>query len=513
MKTLTFAKTCQKEVSDQIGLIYPFQFKGFETISLNYDCILEEVENYWNQEARFREGFEFTDTTVTIPNFFTKITGVHKRKKEYKKYIEKFTQSKNSIIFNSVKDFEKSLNHITDITRNLPSEFASFNQIVSKYKYDNVKLNEVRFCNIPISLKPNFIKAYETVLSRTKNKDFKNNCFTLADKYLTLLNSFDYSKNVPKIIIMEQANEALTELDCLWLDFLNELCFDILIFAPTGNNDIETYLDINSFFLGIINENLKLEKKRISIEKGISFWKNCFLYFLFILPFISLFILIICYGLVFLKQVDFTFEFGLFTLLMSLVSIALPFKFDSKLDDFCKSKGLNFDYCCTGVLFHVIIFFILLVIMIMQYIDRNDHITQTYNGVLNIQNEVIEEDNYSLVSDTIFYLDEEKDEFLLGYIGNHPDNEKRLRAEIYIGKKRIFVTTLNPMQYILGEEIDTNLSKGEIKAKIKFIFYDMDEDFDESKLDKYDIFEKDIILKKCSNGDIPTEVKDRIENN
>jgi len=82
----------------------------------------------------------------------------------------------------------------------------------------------------------------------------------LDKEILELIQTFDYPNKIPKLIIFDNDENVFSEEDAIVLAFLNLMCFDILIFTPTGYNNIESriiqkYYDIH-----------KLEKIKLDFE-------------------------------------------------------------------------------------------------------------------------------------------------------------------------------------------------------------------------------------------------------
>ena len=61
---------------------------------------------------------------------------------------------------------------------------------------------------------------------------------------LEQLEKFDYSQDVPKIVIFNNEKSGeLTRSDAVLLLFLNQIGVDVFHFNPTGRNDIEPYIE------------------------------------------------------------------------------------------------------------------------------------------------------------------------------------------------------------------------------------------------------------------------------
>lgn len=507
LKKKTFTKETQKEFANKTGFIYPWQFKGFKTISLTYNGLLTDLETYWNQESRYREGFEYTDTTITIPNFFCKITGY---KKGYEKYLKQFTKQPNTIVFNNVKDFENTLNtiqlsevefHLKDLEKNGFDSFASRINDLSDFILND---EEYRFCNISKMNKENFENALNYISNIVKlefsefsnNQKFENRCISLSDIYINMLNNFDYSKAVPKIIIKEQPNERLSSLDCLWLTFLNELCFDILIFSPSGINDIETFIDINSFSIGNNNTTYKEKDIRKSIKNEIFKIPQLIINLIpWILIIISL-ILSICYFM----------NGKTYWIPVIILNVILASAFIWK-DEFDLSY-----FCDTGFCVGTFVGFISLILWFGIFLfNALSTPTTVKEGYLKIENETVIEKEYHLSFEDTFYTDEEG-KYIYGYVGNPGENKKSCKVFLKLGNEQISAyNTLEPLEYQIANNYHINLPKGETKAIISYEFFNSDETYDYLDEDEIDIIEKEVTIIKTEKENIPKEVLERTE--
>ena len=77
-----------------------------------------------------------------------------------------------------------------------------------------------------------------TILSVTLNLDKKT---------VQLIQQFDFTKEVPKVIVVSVNENVATLQDAVYLLFLNLIGFDIAVFTPTGYRNIEKYISKNAF--------------------------------------------------------------------------------------------------------------------------------------------------------------------------------------------------------------------------------------------------------------------------
>ena len=91
----------EKNLHNNNDIMKPYMFQDGKVVPVILDGTIYDVLEYWNEDARVREGFqtEYETKTVYVPNFFVKINGEFESRKERKKL--KKTFNKNSLIINS----------------------------------------------------------------------------------------------------------------------------------------------------------------------------------------------------------------------------------------------------------------------------------------------------------------------------------------------------------------------------------------------------------------------------
>ena len=76
----------------------------------------------------------------------------------------------------------------------------------------------------------------------------------LDKEILRILQKFDFTKDIPKFIVVDTIEDTFSKVECIQLVLLNLLGFDILIYTPTGYKDLETYISPNAFETYTMNE-------------------------------------------------------------------------------------------------------------------------------------------------------------------------------------------------------------------------------------------------------------------
>ena len=85
--------------------------------------------------------------------------------------------------------------------------------------------------------------------SKDKNLvyDIIDTVFRLPQNVLQMIHNYDFTGEIPKVVIFNGGNQPCTLSDCIVLMFLKLIGFDIVIFAPTGYRVIEQYISSQWF--------------------------------------------------------------------------------------------------------------------------------------------------------------------------------------------------------------------------------------------------------------------------
>ena len=149
------------------------------------------------------------------------------------------------------------------------------------------------FLTLSPFIRKQFIEKIK-VIKENYQKEFKsfeylNNAMFLTDKYVELLNNFDYPFDVPKIVIKENVGDSFSEEGIEFLTLMNLLGVDIVILNPYGHNDINNRIELNEIILG----NKKNEKRALLKDNVITSVLSTVI--VFGLIFSSIFGMVSCY--------------------------------------------------------------------------------------------------------------------------------------------------------------------------------------------------------------------------
>lgn len=294
-KIKSTASYVQESVYDNLfknkELYYTNQFIDYEVAPLLFEGVILDFYNTFVNDVRFREGFKVNEETKTVflPHFFTEVQGVQKDYEEYVKLVRHLLKAKNTIFFiekeydkvlldENIKEskrngeifLEKNIFMINDeiITRRMFyfSELAFTVNKDETYNLEDIK--KVSFYNLR-NLKEktvNYIfKVFNEVISTPLvffNKDLS---FLEKTKLLflmllvnplvyKLLERFDYTNSVPKIVIYLDNQDELKENMCQVLTILSMLGIDIIILSPNGKSGLDKYISQNAYTTILLDE-------------------------------------------------------------------------------------------------------------------------------------------------------------------------------------------------------------------------------------------------------------------
>lgn len=284
MKINTTAKEVHKEL-EKLG-VYPWQYQDYNLVSLNYNVVISDIETYWNAEARFREGFKVDEEKkeIYVPNFFTKVNGVHNSMKDYENFVVMLKSAKNTVIvdkeefpywkISSKKSDERQIctTRKEADDRGREEDFCELTiKNLLKNKFFIYEVEHSTFGELTSAKQKNVFSLIERVIEEHKSDwteedmlRFVSCCMNIPESIIITLNNFDYNFDVPKVLYML---DTVSESTAMYLYILNELGFDILILEPSGKNTIEKHCDINELSLGYFVNKVEFDKIKTVEEK------------------------------------------------------------------------------------------------------------------------------------------------------------------------------------------------------------------------------------------------------
>lgn len=204
----------------------------------------EEIGILWHEEAKYRPSFSVEGQTVTVPNIFAKVCGVADGNVAAYWDTIRSMVTPETIVFTRVPLLPE---HRMNAIRPYVDQFIRGGRINpslikkhSEYQYDylNDDTQDYMLEKMQELLDLQWIETEEPGLP----------CKILAtllglDGYLLrLIQNFDFTKKVPKLIIVDVDEKMFTLDDCILVSYFNLIGFDIVVFTPTGYRNLEKYI-------------------------------------------------------------------------------------------------------------------------------------------------------------------------------------------------------------------------------------------------------------------------------
>lgn len=225
---------------DNSGLYRQRQYKHADTLKLQ--TMLEEINILWHETGTYRPGFETMDNTVLLPVIAAKINGIKNgNKKQYWENIKK-KLGDDTVLIKSVP-YIKNINTTNFKAHELIRNGKILVDVIKsspKYKYKILR-NETQehiFNKIQLLLDSKIIKG-----TFTQGMEYRilNVLLDLNKDIIRLIQKFDFTKYIPKVVVLAFSENSCSIDDAILLAFLHFAGFDIAIYTPTGYQVVETY--------------------------------------------------------------------------------------------------------------------------------------------------------------------------------------------------------------------------------------------------------------------------------
>lgn len=271
-KIATVAYTAERELD---GMLYSgdtmfrdMQFKRMQGAVLR--TTFEEIELLWDQPAKYRTGFAVKGDTVVVPTIFAKINGVKDGDlKPYWQYVDESLTPESIYIIKAPSTRRPNLNVARDYAPFHTGKHIHIEELLrsrlNKYGFLSDALQHLVLEKLQEILDDGML-TFENEQEMTDYVLYAG--LNLDRSVLRLLSGFDFTKDVPKIVIVDTIEEPFSKLECTQLLIFSYLGFDILVFSPAGYRDLETYISGDAFETHNCGEFMyNLSAPRFSIPK------------------------------------------------------------------------------------------------------------------------------------------------------------------------------------------------------------------------------------------------------
>lgn len=260
MKVATVAYSAERDLDTMLyggdtGIYRSFQFPNSQSVTLK--TTFEEIGILWKQEARFRTGFSTAGNLVSVPNIFAKISGVENG--NLNNYWEDVRQKLTPETILIVKKPTPSAAGLSATDLSVYRQFYRNGQIdsekikastLNKYSYLPDRIQDMLFYKLQEAASSGFIKLSGDDLMCSVLHFGMN----LGKDFLQLIQRFDFTKTIPKLIYIDAVEETFTLSECIQTVLCSLIGFDVLIYTPTGYKNLETFVSGDAFEEHIMNQ-------------------------------------------------------------------------------------------------------------------------------------------------------------------------------------------------------------------------------------------------------------------
>lgn len=248
--TRQIEKEVEKELFTSTGMYKPWQFRDGYTKCVLIDSIVEDIYIYFREVAKMREGFLVDDKLVYVPCFFYKIDGQFIDEDEYQRLVKYCMESELTLFFNNNNIINKNIN-INDVYSLM---FCQLNDMT--FDIEEIKKLPIYKFSKYSEQTQNFIlnKYNETITSDIFNEKMNKedilrlllNILSMDEKYIRLVDNFDFTSYVPKIVIYLNKEESLDDDTTRFIKYLHIMGMDVIIFNPSGLFNINNVINDTS---------------------------------------------------------------------------------------------------------------------------------------------------------------------------------------------------------------------------------------------------------------------------
>lgn len=237
----------------QSGVYKPWQFKDFMPRSLTLRMTYDDIFIYAKEKALVRPQFEVVGDEIVIPVIFAKISGVSSRREEYWYYMHQLLASPQTVFVQkfpyaptSKANFHFHYKHCLvngelSVERIMQSDWWQYGELTLELQRAIAHTIKTS-CEQPMLKQQPNETLYDLQLFLFKQMTM------IPQEILRLLQSFDYSQEVPKVVLYQAPQQpALSREDMALLGFLNRFGVDIVFYNPTGQLDLEKHLQEDSY--------------------------------------------------------------------------------------------------------------------------------------------------------------------------------------------------------------------------------------------------------------------------
>ncbi|MHC5217811.1 YceG family protein [Enterococcus sp. LJL128] len=241
--------------SDGSLLLKPFQLREYLPESITLQTTYDEIRIIGKEKAFIRPNFQVEKGVVKVPVIFAKVLGVST---DRKKYWDDFYEVRRSTeLVEVIKEFP--IKQEIKGNQQFHYQFAAKKdgtlnpeKLMEANWWQHRQVSNGMQLALASAISRYVKKAHFLPHGKETKEDVQMYLFSQAMNVppfiMKLLQQYDYAQDIPKIMIYNNGmSGTLTRSDAALLLLLNEIGFDIAVYNPTGQNDIELYIDNGRF--------------------------------------------------------------------------------------------------------------------------------------------------------------------------------------------------------------------------------------------------------------------------
>lgn len=236
----------------------------------------DEIFILWEQPAKYRAGFNVRGDRVVVPTIFAKLSGVQDG--DIKAYWDMTENLLTPDTFITVKNSAPGKELSAAVTRAY-APFRDNNGQLLTSRLMHSPLNSYSY--LPAELQAHIFEKIEAMIrdglfvTGNSLEEFDYTVYaglSLNKSILRLLQQYDFTKDVPKFIVIDPVETLFSKLECAQLLLMSYLGFDVLILSPSGYRDIEVYVSQKAFEIHTFNDfayNVRVPSFQIPSEQKV----------------------------------------------------------------------------------------------------------------------------------------------------------------------------------------------------------------------------------------------------
>lgn len=277
--TLQFERQIEDEMFTGTGVYKPWQFKDGNTSAVFFSSTIIDMKLNWKEPAKVRQGFRVDGKTVYVPHFFYEVEGENRNFQEYCETVQTCTKTLNTMVsFGDESDFVETELSNNDKYQLMFCQLSNGEfdpQEIRKlpfYPYEPYNDNTEDFMLSKLNETMRDSSLFKSPInSKEERMNFAATILCLNKKIVRLIDSFDFTNEIPKVVIFLEGEKGISKNIAYVLAYLNTIGFDIVIFTPAGLSNLNTFIDetrFNSTRLDLINYERTYESTKKQQKKG-----------------------------------------------------------------------------------------------------------------------------------------------------------------------------------------------------------------------------------------------------